>query len=247
MAVRIFAGVVPFVALALLAHAFHRRGVDWRASIMTATVSWGVAVAVITEGLSLFGLLSFAWVLAAWLVLVALLGIAHRALPSAVSAGPARRWPDRWSLVALAGLIPISIPWIVENESRPLLGRDSVFVSPRVDQYFKNRGDLRVSYLAAVQRVRDARCSRVGLWIAENPEYPLWVLLTPDGGAARPRIDHLWVHNESRRLPSPLGDPSDPCAILVTFELSGTPETLSYRGFQYGLNFRSPPVSLFLR
>ena len=109
MAVTIFAGVLPFVALALLVHTFHRRGADWRESVLTAAVAWGVAVAAITEGLSLFGLLSFAWVLAAWLVLLAVLGIIHRASPSAVPAPSAWPWPDRWSLIVLAGLIPIVV------------------------------------------------------------------------------------------------------------------------------------------
>jgi dolichyl-phosphate-mannose-protein mannosyltransferase len=157
---------------------------------------------------------------------------------------------DRYRRVApvlALGLLAASIPWLVDNESRPLIGRESVLVTSRVDQYFKNRNDLRVSYPEAVQRVRDARCSHVGLWIGENPEYPLWILLTQEPGAARPRLDHLDVHNESRRLPSPLRDSSDPCAIVVTFELSGDPRMVTYRGSEYGLNFRAPPVSLFLR
>jgi hypothetical protein len=149
------------------------------------------------------------------------------------------------ALLAL-GLLVASVPWVVDNESRPLIGGQSVLVRSRADQYFKNLSSLRVPYAEAVERVREARCTYVGLWTGESPEYLLWVL-TQTPQAARIRLDHVDVQNESGRLRSRLGDAVDPCAIVVTFDLPDKPETVDHRTSRYRLNFRSPPVSLFLR
>ena len=70
---RTLTGLIPFVALALLCRTFAGRWRVSRASILSAAVVWGVAVTAITEGLSLFRLLSFGPVLAVWLALIAAL------------------------------------------------------------------------------------------------------------------------------------------------------------------------------
>lgn len=115
----------------------------------------------------------------------------------------------------------VATPWWLSNASRPLypLGRftrtPSVTSSARASQYFTNRPELRDSYLRATRCVADYRCTDVGLLATRDGwEYPLWVLLKPQGGALR--IEHLdlpsgdpWV-----RMPGPPPD-FRPCAAIA--------------------------------
>jgi hypothetical protein len=56
---------------------------SWRATIVRAAIVWGVALVVITEGLSLFRLLSFAWLLVSSLTALVLVA-AVACLPDTV-------------------------------------------------------------------------------------------------------------------------------------------------------------------
>ncbi|WP_338422907.1 4-amino-4-deoxy-L-arabinose transferase [Anabaena sphaerica] len=47
---------------------FHNPERDWRSSVLSAGVAWGVLVTFFTEFLSLFHIITFAWVLALWLL-----------------------------------------------------------------------------------------------------------------------------------------------------------------------------------
>jgi Dolichyl-phosphate-mannose-protein mannosyltransferase len=154
--------------------------------------------------------------------------------------------PCRWVAGGLvAALLVMSAPSVVFNNSRPLLGADTVIARRRVDQYFMNRKDLREPYAAAMRRVHEAGCSQVGLWLEDEPEYPLWVLAGREGGVRGIRIEHINVINESARCP--VGSPFQPCAILEIAAHPSIPATVSFHGFLYQLRLRVAPVSLFLR
>ncbi len=57
---------LPFVSLVLLAVNLERRSGDWRAAALEAAVAWGVFLTLVTEGLSLLGLLTVGWLAASW-------------------------------------------------------------------------------------------------------------------------------------------------------------------------------------
>ena len=106
-----------------------------------------------------------------------------------------------------------ALPWVLFNMGRPLLGNKSVFVVPRIDQYFVNRPDLEAPYLQAAAFVHDRKPRTIGLDFSEDDwEYPLWVLLknrAEDG----PEIEHVLVDNPSRRFQK---HPFTPDLILST-------------------------------
>lgn len=57
---------LPFISLALLAVILERRSGDWRRAALEAAVVWGAFLALVTEGLSLLGLLTAGWLAGAW-------------------------------------------------------------------------------------------------------------------------------------------------------------------------------------
>lgn len=62
------------LSLAILFLIFHDSEQDWRSSVLSAAVSWGVIVSLATEIFSLLRLLTFGWVLALWLLINVSLG-----------------------------------------------------------------------------------------------------------------------------------------------------------------------------
>ena len=66
------AALLPLVCLALLVLHFGRaailsgRGSRWREAILVGAIVWGVLVAAFTEALSLFGLLTWLWLVGLW-------------------------------------------------------------------------------------------------------------------------------------------------------------------------------------
>lgn len=93
-------------------------------------------------------------------------------------------------------LLVSALPWMVLNQSRPLLGNNSIFKYDRVRAYFVNRPDLEVPYLHAARFVKTQGCEQVGLVLgSDDYEYPLWVLLNKDGNDRH--VTHVRVENVS--------------------------------------------------
>ncbi|TAH25064.1 MAG: 4-amino-4-deoxy-L-arabinose transferase, partial [Oscillatoriales cyanobacterium] len=61
-------GLIPLVTLGILWLIFQKIDKCWRSAILSAAIVWGVIVALSTEILSLFRLLTFEWVFGLWLV-----------------------------------------------------------------------------------------------------------------------------------------------------------------------------------
>jgi hypothetical protein len=64
------------------------------------------------------------------------------------------------------------------NESRPLLGRDSVVPTSRIGDVFPRiRPEFRASYLTAIKELKG--CRRVAIEVSDDYswEYPMWTLL----------------------------------------------------------------------
>jgi hypothetical protein len=102
-----------------------------------------------------------------------------------------------------------SLPTLLLNPSRPVVGRHSVFAVPRTAQYFVNHGDYYATYAAVASAVARERCDRVGLVSSFDAwEYPLWLLLQ----RANPNviIEQLEVGNYTRAYAKPF----DPCVII---------------------------------
>ncbi|MEO8047142.1 MAG: glycosyltransferase family 39 protein [Nitrospirota bacterium] len=124
---------------------------------------------------------------------------------------------------------------LLYNETRPLIGGKSIFVVPRLEQYFRNKPNLFPQYSHAVFLLKDKLCTQVGFLSQDmdSVEYPLWVML--EGGAVGSlRIEHFRVANQSAKASAP-GGMSDfiPCG-LVAVDMSEWPDLIREEGREYG-------------
>lgn len=68
---------LPLLSLLLLFLIFQYPGQDWRGSVLSAAIVWGVLITVLTETLSLFRVLTFSSVLVLWLITDIALGFIY--------------------------------------------------------------------------------------------------------------------------------------------------------------------------
>lgn len=135
---------------------------------------------------------------------------------------------------------------LLYNETRPLLGGKSIFVVPRLEQYFRNRTDLYPQYVHAAFLLKDTLCSQVGILNPDESiwEYPLWVLLEGGPGSSV-RIEHLQVANQSAKASVP-GAMSDfiPCG-LVAVDMPERPDLIIEGGREYVKAWRGKKVAVY--
>ncbi len=124
------------------------------------------------------------------------------------------RAPLRLHRLGAVVLLLWALPFLLHNESRPLVGRRNVFNTPRVEQYFSNWPELARSYRGAAAAVAERHCTEVGVVLGWNTyEYPLWALLQRD--SRRPvRVEHLGVENASARFAH---GAERPCAFIAPY------------------------------
>jgi hypothetical protein len=132
---------------------------------------------------------------------------------------------EKLANIFVALLIVTALPWALNNTSRPVIGKKSIFVTSRIEQYFSNRPSIAERYIKSAQHLLDLHCSKIGLiigsdkWIypslgLDNWEYPLWVLLR-EQESETVSLEHVNVTNISKLL----YDENDPrlnvCAIFA--------------------------------
>jgi hypothetical protein len=135
-----------------------------------------------------FGLLVAATVGGAYLVFVTELLSALGSLRGALHSGRVdhrrRHRPGAWGATLLRrriGLIAAGFGIAMLNDSRPLVGRDSVLTTGRIGDVFpRSRPAFRASYLSAVEELQG--CRRVAIEVSDDYswEYPIWTLLPAD-------------------------------------------------------------------
>lgn len=142
-------------------------------------------------------------------------------------------------------LMLLTIPWLVHNQTRPLVGRGSILVTDRVGQYFENSPGLREPYVEAADLIKSQGCSRIGLVLGwDDWEYPFWVLLKQDN-AESVRIEDVGVDNISAAKEAvPYFSNFTPCVVVRLGQDQST--LLSIRQDTYTLKWSSGPVSLFV-
>ena len=115
-------------------------------------------------------------------------------------------------------LLLASLPWLLFNGSRPLVGLqprtmiDSVFREPPAAILFANWTELREPYTQAGEAVQVSACREVGLRIDSGDlEYPFWWLL--DAAQSGIRIEAIDAYPHLERY---VDADFRPCAILCT-------------------------------
>jgi hypothetical protein len=102
----------------------------------------------------------------------------------------------------IPALMVSSLYWVMCNETRPMLGRNSIFTETRLDLYFACRNPgFRENYIAAADFIKKREYRSIGLATNEDSwEYPLWALLKAN--SRNIRIEHYNVNNESGAIQS---------------------------------------------
>lgn len=123
----------------------------------------------------------------------------------------------RWAAYcATVALLSCAMPYALNNESRPLLGKDSILVASRENLYFRNRPQIEGDYRRGAGDIAAQSCRDIGLVIGmETWEYPLWALLGSQG--AEMRIEHVRIENVSRTLALQVFRP----CLIVTIDNEG--------------------------
>jgi hypothetical protein len=103
-----------------------------------------------------------------------------------------------------------AVPIVLRAHSRPLIGSRSVFTTPRIAQYFRNRRGVQEEYESVARRIAECGAGTVGLRLdLDDWEYPLHVMC-----ASAVRLQHISVSNVSARLATP--DAPEPDAVICT-------------------------------
>lgn len=147
---------------------------------------------------------------------------------------PARRAANLVILV----LVFVSVPWLFLNQTRPLLGANSILSVSRNDLYFAARPELREPYTGAIDFIESNNCTRVGLYLLETHwQYPFWIGLMENHSQPL-RIEHVNVRNASVKLSqSPPFDSFMPCAIIMVDKHSI--DSVDFRSQKYSLRWSS--------
>lgn len=108
-------------------------------------------------------------------------------------------------------LIVLAHPWVLQNDTRPLLGEQSVLTTPRLSQYFITQLQFQTPYTEAVKVTQSQNCANIGLILEGTSfEYPLWRLFQQNQPEIK--IKHINVANESAQVQQPMN--FEPCGIL---------------------------------
>jgi hypothetical protein len=139
------------------------------------------------------------------------------------------RGPGHQLLVLALGVS--SIPYLLMNEARPLVGSRSLLRQARMETRFNNSPDLRDSYEQATRFLLRSHCRDIGLNLGgDGWDYPLEVLLE-QGSSERLRVRDIGVNNETGKLSPPV--PFAPCAVVIgfnggdSFDVEGRPMKLA--------------------
>jgi hypothetical protein len=146
------------------------------------------------------------------------------------------------NIIAVVLLIA-AVPWVIFNQSRPLLGElrargletdKSILKTSRVSGYFRSP-EVEEIYSGAAEFVRARGCSQIGLDIGNDAyEYPFWVMLkrNTDNDV---RIEHVNTPGYVRAVPQRFLE-FRPCAVIAhgkgdEEELNGNGSELYHRAW----------------
>lgn len=92
----------------------------------------------------------------------------------------------------------LSLPYISYNPTKVLIGKSSVFNTPRIESGFKGYPRLYLSYKGATDILKENKIQNIGLYSTFIfIEYPVWALMK-NANKNYFRIEHVLVGNRSR-------------------------------------------------
>jgi len=156
----------------------------------------------------------------------------------------------------VAGLIIIvfyifSLPYILFNKNRPMIGKENIFNTNRLTQYFYEYPHIRNAFFDAAKFIKSKDCYEIGFdkSVGYWGEYSLWAVLSRECGL-NIRIEQVGVTNISKkRYSMPLFANFVPCAI-VHFEhgnINYPPNKIAASIGEYPKAWSSGPVSVYMQ
>lgn len=136
-------------------------------------------------------------------------------------------------------LLGASIPYIINNPSKPLIGPHNVYRMDRETQYFIARPDIKKSYDMIANSIDNIKCNDIGLILGgDDWEYPIWILT--GSPSANKRIENINITNPSSQFTVDF----TPCVIITT--ISQPEQKMEYNGITYALELDASPLFLFV-
>ncbi|MBL7197372.1 MAG: glycosyltransferase family 39 protein [Candidatus Omnitrophica bacterium] len=123
-------------------------------------------------------------------------------------------------------LLLLSLPWLLHNQSRKLVGEGNIFAVKRSDQYFSNNTYLKDPYIGAVDYIKSKGHSNIGIILCDDDDIDYWeypfIALLQENSNQPIRIEHVNVENESsiKYKTYPFND-FNPTAIILVSEKQG--------------------------
>lgn len=135
------------------------------------------------------------------------------------------------------------------SKPRPWVGKDNIFNTPRIEQYFFERKWLQQSFIEISALIKSKGCRDIGLYY-ERPEwdYPFWVFLKQNS-IEKVRIMHVNVENISLSRAGRSYFDFKPCAVIAVFKKE-TPEgrqKMVVNGENYTRRLISGPFQVFVK
>ncbi len=143
-------------------------------------------------------------------------------------------------------LLAAAQPWIFYNQTRSLIGKQTIFGKTRAEQYFSSHELKREPYFKAVQYLEAQGCLNIGFISGEDSwEYPFWPLLS-SGDKQNVRIEHINVDNVSKVKKSQTTfDKFEPGAIIAL--LKTDEQQITCQGKTYAREWAVAPVSIYIK
>jgi len=139
-----------------------------------------------------------------------------------------------------------SLPWVLGNQSRPIIAKKNIFNVPRINQYFKNNPGFQHSYVGAIKNTCLQGCSDIGLQISGDTwEYPLWIIMAQSKKSDF-RMEHVDIKNEyAKKLTGPLFSDFSPCAIVTDDQNRGA--NISFNNKKFVRTMRYAFLSVYFK
>lgn len=151
-------------------------------------------------------------------------------------------FPSRWGNALAIGLVLLSLPWVFYGRSKPLVGNESIFITPREALYLKELPEAS-QYQGSVDVLARSGCTKIGLLAHVNAmEYIAWALLQDRTGQAV-TLKHVLVNNESARYGEAYWEGFTPCALLAL--RVETPLQIEFNGQVYGLAWQEGSIGVY--
>lgn len=175
------------------------------------------------------GFLLFAWRLAwqPWLSRLHIPFLVLTSVPAAIFLGALRRRSRAAAGAVLCVAALLALQPLLHNWARPVLilspRPESVFTTPRAEQFFARRPDLSACYRSTIQSLEAASCRVAGIQTGEDDwEYPLWALTRLRGMPIY--FAHVDVKNQTRNATA--GFSGAVCARVIVHDAApGAPSS----------------------